>query len=54
MLDMEDPIISDDLEKIESTVRCIAETIWEYDEIGEGKRGVRIMEEVLQGREVEL
>ncbi|KAI9645974.1 hypothetical protein NHQ30_005411 [Ciborinia camelliae] len=43
MLDMEDAIISDDLRKIEDEVRGIAETIWGYDEVGEGERGVRIM-----------
>ncbi|ESZ97999.1 mannitol 1-phosphate dehydrogenase [Sclerotinia borealis F-4128] len=50
MLDMEDSIISDDIQKIEEEVRRIAETIWGYDEIGEGERGVRIMREVMEGK----
>ncbi|KAK6601763.1 mannitol 1-phosphate dehydrogenase [Botrytis cinerea] len=37
MLDMEDPVISDNLSLIEEKVRGIAETIWGYDEIREGK-----------------
>ncbi|KAF7879350.1 hypothetical protein EAF04_000546 [Stromatinia cepivora] len=43
ILDMEDPIISDNLSLIEEKVRRIADTIWGYDEIAEGERGVRIM-----------
>lgn len=49
MLDMEDPVIGDDLQKIEKEVRAIAETIWGYDEVGEGKRGVAIMKGILEG-----
>lgn len=49
MLDMEDPVIGDDLKKIEQEVRAIAETIWGYDEVGEGERGVAIMRRVLDG-----
>lgn len=48
MLDMEDPVISDDLQKIEDKIRSIGETIWGYDEVGEGERGVRIMMDVLK------
>ncbi|CAD6442900.1 079926c1-f33b-462f-aba6-bf97af90a9ae [Sclerotinia trifoliorum] len=42
ILDMEDPILSDNLPLLREKVRRIAETIWGYDEIGEG-RAVRIM-----------
>ncbi|KAF7948952.1 hypothetical protein EAE96_008131 [Botrytis aclada] len=51
MLDMEDPIICDDLSLIGEKVRGIAEKIWGYDEIGEGERGVEIMRGVLAGNE---
>lgn len=47
MLDMEDPVISDNLSLIEEKVRGIAETIWGYDEIREGERAVEIMRGVL-------
>ncbi|TGO59536.1 hypothetical protein BOTNAR_0160g00120 [Botryotinia narcissicola] len=43
MLDMEDPVISDNLPLIAEKVRGIAKTIWGYDEIGEGERGIAIM-----------
>ncbi|KAB8302195.1 hypothetical protein EYC80_005640 [Monilinia laxa] len=48
MLDMEDPVISDDLQMIEDKIRSIGETIWGYDEVGEGERGVGIMMEVIE------
>ncbi|KAJ8065493.1 hypothetical protein OCU04_006174 [Sclerotinia nivalis] len=43
ILDMEDRTISDNLPLIAEKVRSIADTIWGYDEIAEGERGVRIM-----------
>ncbi|EDO04577.1 hypothetical protein SS1G_07060 [Sclerotinia sclerotiorum 1980 UF-70] len=43
ILDMEDSIISDNLPLLAEKVRSIADTIWGYDEIAEGERGVRIM-----------
>lgn len=52
MLDMEDPVISDNLSLIAEKVRGIAETIWGYDEIGEGKRGIAIMRRVLAENEM--
>lgn len=48
MLDMEEPVISDNLSLIEEKVRGIAEEIWGYNEIGEGERAVEIMRGVLK------
>ncbi|KAF7880867.1 uncharacterized protein EAF02_006758 [Botrytis sinoallii] len=52
MLDMEDPVISDNLSLIGEKVRGIAETICGYDEIGEGERAVEIMRGKLAEREM--
>ncbi|QSZ30545.1 hypothetical protein DSL72_000099 [Monilinia vaccinii-corymbosi] len=50
MLDMEDPVISDDLQKIGDEVQRIGAMIWGYDEVGEGRGAVGIMREVIEGR----